>query len=56
MSISKHAASFIALYLAFIYHAQHWLSCDLAEKYYLSPVRPQTKNKVRYHSSANAND
>tara|TARA_B110000305_G_scaffold82581_1_gene92893 strand:- start:323 stop:493 length:171 start_codon:yes stop_codon:yes gene_type:complete len=56
MSISKHAASSIALNLAFVYHAEHWLSCDLAEKYYLSLMRPQTTNKARYHFSANAND
>jgi len=56
MSISKHAASSIALNLAFVYHDQHKLSCDLAEKYYLSSIRPQTTNKARYHSSANAND
>jgi hypothetical protein len=56
MSISKHAAPSIALNLAFVYHAQHWLSCDLAEKYYLALIRTQTTNKVRYHSSADAND
>jgi hypothetical protein len=55
MSISKHAASSIALNLAFVYHAQHWLSCDLAEKYYLSSTRPQT-NKARCYFSASAND
>jgi hypothetical protein len=55
MSISKHAASSIALNLAFVYHAQHGLSCDLAEKYYLSLIRPQT-NKERCHFSASAND
>jgi hypothetical protein len=55
MSISKHAAPSIALNLAFVYHAQHWLSCDLAEKYYLSSTRPQT-NKARCYFSASAND
>tara|TARA_B100001059_G_scaffold164380_1_gene163897 strand:+ start:1971 stop:2141 length:171 start_codon:yes stop_codon:yes gene_type:complete len=56
MSISKHATSSIALNLVFVYHAQHWLSCDLTEKYYLLLIRPQTTNKARYHFSANAND
>jgi hypothetical protein len=56
MSFSKHAKSSIALNLVFVYHAQHWLSCDLAERYYLSLIRPQTTNKTRFHFSANAND
>jgi len=56
MSISKHAASSIALNLAFVYHYQRWLSCDLAEKYYLKFMGPQITSKTRYHLSANAND
>jgi hypothetical protein len=56
MSISKHAASFIALNVDFVYHAKYRLSCDLAEKYYLSLIRTQLTNKARYHLSANAND
>jgi hypothetical protein len=56
MSISKHAVSFIALNVDFVYHAKYRLSCDLAEKYYLSLIRTQLTNKARYHLSANAND
>jgi hypothetical protein len=43
MSISKHAASSIALNLAFVYHAQHGLSCDLAEK--ILTITDKTSNK-----------